>query len=54
MGVLVSRGRMQTDDRQLFDRAKSWASQIMSQFEGVPPEPEHVVIPPDADFRKMF
>ena len=54
MGVIVSRGRMQTDDRELRDRAKSWASQIMAQFEGVPPPPEAPVIPPDIDFKKMF
>lgn len=54
MGILVSRGRMQTDDRQLSDRAKIWASQIMAQFEGVPPPPEAPAIPPDIDFRKMF
>lgn len=54
MGILVSRGRMQTDDRKLSDRAKTWASQIMGQFEGVAPPPEAPVIPPDIDFRKMF
>ena len=54
MGVIVSRGRMQTDDRELRDRAKIWASQIMAQFEGVPPPPEAPVIPPDIDFKKMF
>jgi biotin carboxylase len=54
MGILVSRGRMQTDDRELRQRAKTWASQIIAQFEGVAPPPEAPVIPPDIDFRKMF
>jgi hypothetical protein len=36
MGILVSRGRMQTDDRTLTPRAKQWAAAIHSQFECVP------------------
>ena len=36
MGILVSRGRMQTDDRKLTERAKRWAAAIHAQFEGVP------------------
>ncbi len=36
LGVIVTRGRMQTDDRQLTDRAKRWAEGITSLFSGVP------------------
>jgi hypothetical protein len=34
MGVIVTRGRMQTDDRQLTERAKLWARGITSRFGG--------------------
>jgi len=54
MGILVTRGRMQTDDRELHERAKNWASKIMAEFKGVPPPPEQPVIPPDISFKKMF
>jgi biotin carboxylase len=36
MGVIVTRGRMQTDDRQLTDRAVRWAQGITSLFKGTP------------------
>jgi hypothetical protein len=36
MGILVSRGRLQTDDRKLKPRAKRWAKAIHSQFETIP------------------
>ena len=36
MGILVARGRMQTDDRQLVRRAKAWAKAIHDRFETVP------------------
>ncbi|MFN8132960.1 MAG: hypothetical protein U0R70_15560 [Solirubrobacteraceae bacterium] len=38
LGVVVARGRMQTDDRQLTPRAKAWAAGIGARFAGVPPE----------------
>ena len=38
IGILVTRGRMQTDDRVLTDRARAWAEAIGSRFAGVPPE----------------
>ena len=45
MGVVVARGRMQTDDRELTERAKRWAAGITSLFAGtaadeLPPRPE--------------
>jgi hypothetical protein len=54
MGILVTRGRMQTDDRRLMSRAKLWASGILSQFEGVLPLPAMPVLPPDWGLTKMF
>lgn len=35
MGILVSRGRMMTDDFQLTDRAKNWISAIQSKYTSV-------------------
>jgi biotin carboxylase len=37
MGVIVARGRMQSDDRRLLDRARAWAQGILARFEGAPP-----------------
>jgi len=54
LGILVSRGRMQTDDRQLTERAKRWAAAINGQFQGTPPLPEQPVEPPDWSGSKMF
>ncbi len=54
IGILVTRGRMQTDDRQLLERARQWAAGINAQFEGVPPAPEMPVVPPEPFEGKMF
>ena len=56
MGILVSRGRMQTDDRKLKDRAKKWAAAIDAQFTCVPlASGAAPVVPPPADTpTKMF
>ncbi|MGB3140046.1 MAG: biotin carboxylase [Aestuariivirga sp.] len=35
LGILVSRGRFQTDDRQLTDRAKAWVKAINGEFESI-------------------
>ncbi|MFN8185798.1 MAG: hypothetical protein U0R69_01840 [Gaiellales bacterium] len=45
LGVIVTRGRMQTDDRRLTDRARRWAEGITARFSGraveeLPPVPE--------------
>lgn len=54
LGILVTRGRMQTDDRQLTERAKLWAAGINAQFAGTPPPPEQPVTPPEWSISKMF
>ena len=55
MGILVARGRMQTDDRKLHERAKRWAAGINGQFQCVPVAPEVPVhIPDPATTHKMY
>ena len=55
MGILVSRGRMQTDDRQLVPRAKAWAKAIHDRFETVPVSATAPAMVPEPDgVQKMF
>jgi biotin carboxylase len=54
LGVLVTRGRMQTDKRELLSRARSWADAIKAEFEGTQPLPEIPVLPPTSIISKMF
>jgi biotin carboxylase len=55
MGILVSRGRMQTDDRQLVPRAKAWAKAIHDKFETVPVQAAAPMAVPEPDnIQKMF
>lgn len=54
LGILVARGRMQTDERELTERAKRWAAAINAQFEGTPPPPEQPVAAPEWSMSKMF
>jgi hypothetical protein len=46
MGILVSRGRMQNDDRSLTERAKKWAAAIHGQFQTIPVKAQEAVPPP--------
>jgi biotin carboxylase len=39
LGVLVTRGRMQTDDFQLTDRCRRWLKGLRAEFVGVPAPP---------------
>jgi biotin carboxylase len=39
LGVLVTRGRMQTDDFQLTDRCRRWLKALRAEFVGVPAPP---------------
>jgi hypothetical protein len=55
MGILVSRGRMQTDDRKLKARAKLWAKAIHGQFQTIPiAAREMPVVPPPETVSKMY
>lgn len=55
MGILVSRGRFQTDDRKLTERAKQWVAAINRQFEAIPVTGSSAPKPPPIDSsNKMF
>ncbi len=55
MGILVSRGRFQTDDRKLTSRAKDWVSAIHREFQAIPiKEASAPVPPPMHSASKMF
>ena len=55
MGILVSRGRFQTDDRKLNERAKKWVAAINRQFEAIPVTGSSAPVPPPMnDSNKMF
>ena len=55
LGILVSRGRFQTDDRQLTDRAKAWVAAINGEFQATPLKGAATpVIPPLHGAHKMF
>jgi len=49
LGILVTRGRLQTDDHELTDRALAWISGIKAQFQGVP-APGVAELPPPEPF----
>jgi biotin carboxylase len=53
LGIIVSRGRMQTEKRELRERAKMWTSAINAEFHGI--EPQKVpVFPHDPYKSKLF
>jgi hypothetical protein len=55
LGILVSRGRFQSDDRKLRERAKAWVRAIHGQFEAIPLEDASAPVPPPAaSVNKMF
>jgi hypothetical protein len=55
MGILVSRGRFQTDDRKLTQRAKDWVAAIHRQFDALPLTGSSApVLPPADTTQKMF
>jgi len=55
LGVLMTRGRMQSAERQLLDRAKLWNAGIKGQFVTAPPAPAaHVAPPEDISAGKWF
>ncbi|NNE64123.1 MAG: biotin carboxylase [Gammaproteobacteria bacterium] len=53
LGIIVSRGRMQTESRELRERAKLWTAAINAEFHGVEPQkvPE---FPQDPYKSKLF
>jgi biotin carboxylase len=55
LGVVVARNRMQSDRRQLLERAKAWSVGIKSQFQSIAVPPDMPVLPPDpTGVHKMF
>ena len=55
LGCLLARGRMQSDDRELLERAKQWNAAIKAQFKSVPLSPNtHVSLPSDMTAGKWF
>jgi hypothetical protein len=52
LGVIVTRGRMQTDDRQITDRARRWAEGITSRFTGH--APDEIPAVPEPVYTKWF
>jgi hypothetical protein len=53
LGILVTRDRMQSDDRELLERGVLWAKAIGEQFHGTPPE-GRVVTPQELLYAKWF
>jgi biotin carboxylase len=54
LGILVTRGRLQTDDHELTERALRWISGIKAQFVGVPAPFEAELPPPEPFSFKML
>ena len=54
LGILVTRGRLQTDEHELTDRALAWISGIKAQFQGVPTPVEAELPPPEPFSFKML
>ena len=55
LGILMARGRMQSADRQLLERARRWNASIKGEFVSVPPTPEvHLAPPPDFSAGKWY
>jgi len=54
MGILVARGRMQSNDRALLPRAKAWVNAIQNEFQLTPLSEESMPVIPEESVRKMF
>lgn len=55
LGCLLARGRMQSDDRKLLERAKLWNAGIKAQFKTIPLRPkDQVEMPMDLSEGKWF
>lgn len=54
LGILVTRGRLQTDEHELTDRARAWITGIKSQFAGVSAPLEAQLPPPEPFSFKML
>jgi biotin carboxylase len=54
LGILVGRGRFQTDEHELTDRAKLWIAGIKGQFRSVPVAAELEIVRPEPFGFKML
>jgi biotin carboxylase len=54
LGILVTRGRLQTDEHELTERALLWIWGIKSQFQGAPPPLQAPLPPPEPFSFKML
>ena len=54
LGILVTRGRLMSDEHELTDRAHAWIGAIKAQFSGVPVPPEAPVPRPEPFSFKML
>ncbi len=55
LGCLLARGRMQSDDRELLERARLWNKAIKNEFHSVPLSPNtQVTLPSDMTAGKWF
>ena len=54
LGILVTRGRLQTDEHELTERARDWITGIKAQFEGAPAPPTAEIHPPEPFSFKML
>jgi hypothetical protein len=55
IGILVTRGRLMTDDHELTDRARAWIAGLRAQFASIPVDVPPVAIPrPDPFGFKML
>ena len=52
LGILVTRGRLMTDDFQLNERAKAWISGLKSRFEAAEPSDAEPPPPPSRPTRR--
>jgi len=51
LGILVARGRMQTDEHELTDRARRWILGVRRQFIGAPADELPAVAPPSVPLK---
>jgi hypothetical protein len=55
LGILVTRGRLMTDEHELTDRARAWIDGLRTRFESIPVDVPAVAIPqPDPFGFKML
>ena len=54
LGIIVSRGRMQTEKRELRERAKLWTAAINAEFHGIEPKARSRSLPGPLSFQTVL